>query len=351
MRLDDVETPAILIDLGRVEANLARAQAYADAHGLPLRPHIKTHRLPRFAHRQTALGAAGITCQKLGEAEVMAAAGLSDILVTFNILGAAKLERLAALHARVRIAVVADNAAVIDGYAARFTDPNRPLDVMVECDTGAARNGVQNAAEALDLARRIDAAPGLRLRGLMTYPPNDPDRVGRWLTEARNTIVAAGIAVPEISSGGSPGLYSAHRTAGITEYRPGTYIYSDRMQVAGGLGSLEDCALTVLATVVSRPTPDRAVLDAGSKALAADVCAAPGHGHIVEYPDAIVEKLSEEHAVVDLSACGARPEVGERVRIIPNHVCVVSNLFDRAYLLDEGAVADVVDIAARGKSA
>lgn len=349
MLIDDVDTPALLIDLDRVEANLARAQDYADSHGLPLRPHIKTHRLPRFALAQVALGAKGVTCQKLGEAEVMADAGIDDVLVTYNILGASKLDRLAALHDRIRIGVVADNATVVDGYAARFTDASHPLEVMVECDTGAKRNGVQTAEEALDLARRIDAAPGLRFRGLMTYPPKGGN-AGDWLTEAKATIEATGIAVPEISSGGSPDLYSAHEVAGVTEHRPGTYIYSDRMQVGFGLGSLEDCALTVLATVASRPTPGRAVLDAGSKALAADRAAAPGHGHVVGQPDAVIEALSEEHGVTDISACADFPPIGAKVQVIPNHACVVTNLFDRAYLTRNGEVVEVVEIAARGKS-
>lgn len=350
MNIDDIDTPAILIDLDRVEANLSRAQDYADANGFALRPHIKTHRLPAFAKLQVELGAKGINCQKLGEAEVMADAGLDDILVTFNIIGAAKLDRLAALHARIRIAVVADNVPVIEGYAARFTDPAHPLDVMVECDTGAGRNGVQNADQALDLSRRINAAPGLRFRGLMTYPPSNPEATGKWLAQAKKTIEDAGINVPEISSGGSPALYSAHQTGGITEYRVGTYIYSDRMQAGFGLGTLDNCALSVLLTVASRPTETRAVLDGGSKVLAADLCAAPGHGHIVEYPDAVVTKLSEEHAVVDLSACTDKPQVGTRVRVIPNHACVVTNLFDKVHLMRGTVVEEVLEVAARGKS-
>ncbi|PZX13655.1 D-serine deaminase-like pyridoxal phosphate-dependent protein [Palleronia aestuarii] len=349
MKIADVETPALLIDLDRAEANMKRAQDYADAHDLPLRPHIKTHRLPRFAKAQITLGARGITCQKLGEAEVMADAGIADILVTYNILGTAKLDRLADLHARIRIAVVADNAPVIEGYQARFDDPDHPLGVMVECDTGAGRNGVQTPEEALVLARMIDAAPGLRFLGLMTYPPRD-DRVGARLAGMKEAIEADGIAVREISSGGSPGLYSAHETAGITEYRPGTYIYSDRMQVAAGLGTLEDCALSVLATVVSRPTAERAVLDAGSKALAADLSALPGHGHVMGHPDAVLTGLSEEHAVVDISACKDFPAIGEKVRIVPNHACVVTNLFDSARMIRGSGVEETVRIAARGCS-
>lgn len=350
MNLKDIDTPAILIDLDVAEANMARAQAYADAHKLALRPHIKTHRLPFFAHRQMDLGACGINCQKLGEAEVMADAGLTDILITFNIIGQAKLDRLAALHARVKVAVVADNLPVVEGYAARFTDAEHPLNVFVECDTGAERNGVQSPEEALALARVIDAAPGLRFAGLLTYPPPDPRATGAWLAGAMRVIEAAGIPVPVMSSGGSPTLYSAHETEGITEYRVGTYIFSDRMQVAAGLGTLKDCALSVLLTVASRPTDNRATLDGGSKALAADLCAAPGHGHIVEYPEAVIAKLSEEHAVVDLSACAEKPVVGERVRVIPNHVCVVVNLFEKVHLMRGDKVEEVMTVAARGKS-
>lgn len=350
MNIADIDTPAILIDLDVAEANMARAQTYADEHGLALRPHIKTHRLPYFATRQVELGAKGINCQKLGEAEVMADAGLTDILITFNIIGKAKLDRLAALHSQVRIAVVADNVPVVEGYAGQFTDALRPLDVFVECDTGAERNGVQSGRQALDLARRIDAAPGLRFAGLLTYPPQNPEITGAWLTDAKQIIEAAGISVSKVSSGGSPTLYRAHETAGIDEYRVGTYIFSDRMQVAAGLGTLEDCALSVLMTVASRPTENRATLDGGSKALAADTCAAPGHGHVVEYPDAIVAKLSEEHAVVDLSACAEKPEIGARVRVIPNHVCVVVNLFEKVHLIRGDQVEQILNVTARGKS-
>lgn len=345
-----LDTPCVVIDRRIVESNLQRAQAYADRHGLPLRPHVKTHKLPLFAHRQIALGAVGITCQKLGEAEVMADAGIDDIFIPYNILGAAKLDRLAMLHRRVTLSVTADSAETVAGYAARFADAGRRLPVLVECDTGGGRCGVQTADEALALARQIDAAPGLAFEGLMTYPPRAANEtVEAWLAGAAALIRAAGLPVNRISNGGSPGFYSAAEVRSATEHRPGTYIYSDRMQVSLGHGTLADCALTVLATVVSRPTPERAILDAGSKALAADTCAAPGHGHIVEYPDALISGLSEEHATVDLSACAARPAVGEKVRVIPNHVCVVSNLFEAVTLVEDGVVVDRLPVAARGR--
>ncbi len=351
MHIDAIDTPAVLIDLDRVEANLKRAQDYADAHGLPLRPHVKTHKLPEMAKKQVALGAIGITCQKIGEAAAMADGGLTDIFLPYNILGASKLDRLADLNARVTLSVTADNAETIAGYAARFA-AEAPLTVLVECDTGAGRCGVQTPEEAVTLAGQIAAAPGLTFGGLMTYPPRGGTvRADAWLQEAKAALEAAGLPPGVISSGGTPDLYRAAEGTVTTEYRPGTYIYSDRMQVAFGLGTLEDCALTVKATVVSRPTPNRAVLDSGSKALAADPVPAPhaGHGHVVEYPDAVITALSEEHAVVDLSACADKPAIGDTVRVIPNHACVVTNLFDTAFLVRGDSVEREAEITSRGK--
>lgn len=349
MLVSDIDTPAVLIDMDKVEANLSRAQKHADENGLRLRPHVKTHKLPQLARKQLKLGAIGITAQKLGEAEAMADGGLTDIFLPYNILGAAKLDRLAALHARVTLSVTADSAETIAGYAARFT-ADHPLAVLVECDTGARRCGVQTPAEALALARAISAAPGLHFGGLMSYPPQGKlVQVQRWLTDVREHLTDAGLPPEIISTGGTPDLMHAAEVDVATEYRPGTYIYSDRMQVGWGHGTIEDCALTVLSTVVSRPTPDRAVLDAGSKALAADPAPLPGHGHIIAYPDAVVTALSEEHGVVDLAACAEKPRIGEVVRVIPNHACVVTNLFDRVYLMRGETLEEFATITSRGR--
>lgn len=347
----DLDTPAVVVDLDRALANIARAQALADAAGLRLRPHIKTHKLPLLAHAQMRAGAAGITCQKLGEAEVMADAGLDDILVTYNILGRAKLERLAALHARIRIAVVCDGAEVLAGYAAHFTDPAHPLPVLIECETGSDRCGVRSPEAALELARAIDAAPGLRFGGLMTYPARGGGgAVAAFVAQASGLLAQAGLPPPVVTSGGTPDMARMGAVAGVTEYRPGTYVYGDRMQVAWGAMAEADCALTVLATVVSRPAPDRAILDAGSKALAADmVPGLPGHGAILEYPGATLIRLNEEHGIVDLAGSDRRPRVGEVVRILPNHACVVSNLFDTVHLVQGGRVVASPAVAARGR--
>ena len=350
MLFPDVDTPAVLIDLDRVEANLQRAQAYADEHGLPLRPHIKTHKLVRFAQRQVELGAVGITCQKIGEAEVMADGGVTDILLPYNILGPQKLARLKALAARTRLTVTADSATTVAGLAETFADAGAPLSVLVECDTGMGRCGVQTPEAAVDLARTIEAAPGLSFRGLMTYPAaGQVAENAAWLARAKAALIAANLAPEVISNGGTPDLWHAHEVAEATEHRPGTYIYLDRFQAEKGVGTLEDCALTVLATVVSRPTETRAIIDAGSKALTSDTLGLEGFGVVLGYPGAVIRSLSEEHGIIDLTECPEKPAIGERLRIIPNHACPVSNLFDQVTLVSGDAVRDTVRVDARGR--
>ncbi len=350
MRLDDLDTPCVLIDIERTEANLARAQSYAQTNGLALRPHIKTHKLPRFALRQVELGAVGITCQKLGEAEVMADAGVKDIFLPYNILGEAKLARLKALAARVRMSVTADSEAVVAGLARTFAGAARSLPVLVECDTGMGRCGVQTPAEALALSRAIAAAPGLEFGGLMTYPAaGKVEANASWLAEAVDMLRREGLPPAVVSNGGTPDLWHAGEVAVATEHRPGTYIYLDRFQVAKGVGTLDDCALSVLATVVSRPTPERAVIDAGSKALTSDTLGLDGFGLVLGYPEAVIRSLSEEHGTIDLSGCARKPAIGERLRIVPNHACVVSNLFDAVVLVSGDEVLEIVPVAARGR--
>ena len=347
---ESLDTPCVLIDIDRVEANLMRAQAYADAQGLKLRPHIKTHKLARFAKRQVELGAVGITCQKLGEAETMADAGLTDIFLPYDIVGERKLARLKALAKRVKLSVTADNPIVVEGLARAFEGGEAPLRVLVECDTGMGRCGVQNPAAAVALARAIEASPGLTFAGLMTYPAaGQVEANAAWLAEAVALLTQANLRPAIVSNGGTPDLWRAGEVTAATEHRPGTYIYLDRYQVAKGVGSLEDCALTVLTTVVSRPTETRAVIDAGSKALTSDTLGLEGFGLALGYPEAKIVSLSEEHGVIDLSASERKPKIGERLRVLPNHACVVSNLFDTVTLVRGDEVVESVRVDARGR--
>ncbi len=350
MNIDQLETPVPVIDLDRMERNLARMQAYCDRHGLRLRPHIKTHKLPHLARRQMELGAVGVTCQKLGEAEVMADAGLADILVSYPLIGPAKALRLAALARRVRMQVAADNPLALETAAEAARAAQAPVGVLIEFDSGNKRTGVTSVDEALQLARAVLAA-GLRFDGLMTYPSSAA--TATFAGAAKAAFAEVGIPIPTVSGGGTPRGWRAHEIEGVTEVRVGTYIYQDRATVGAGAAALEDCALEVLATVVSRPTQDRAIIDAGSKSLSSDLVAAEfgaGYGLLLDYPDAVIERLSEEHGMVDLSACRGKPALGERVRILPNHVCAVSNLHDRVVASRGGEVADIWPVAARGRT-
>jgi D-serine deaminase-like pyridoxal phosphate-dependent protein len=348
--LDQVSTPMPVIDEDRLEANISRAQAYFDQHGKGLRPHIKTHKIVAVAKAQRAAGAIGINCQKVSEADVFAQAGFEDILITYNILGAAKLKRLRALHERVpRLSVVADSTVTVDGLAAAF-DTARPLTVLVECDTGGKRCGVQTPEAAFALAERIVAAPSLRFGGVLTYPAaGGAEAVEAFLRRTMALLADKGIDCPVRSSGGSPDLFKAHLVPSATEHRAGTYVYNDRSMVRAGECTRADLAMHVLATVVSRPAEDRAVLDAGSKTLTSDLLGFSDYGEIDGFEGARIVSLSEEHAVVDISACREGfPPIGGQVRIVPNHTCVVSNLFDRMVFHRNGVVTRVEDVAARG---
>ncbi len=349
--LSQVPTPMPVIDEDRLAANIARAQTYMAEHGLGFRPHIKTHKLASVARAQVAAGAVGLNCQKLTEAEAFAEAGFDDLLITYNILGPARLARLRALNDRVaRLTVCADSAVTVEGYAQAFAGAEKPLAVMVECDTGGGRVGVQTPQAAVELAALIAAQPGLRFQGLLTYPaPGGAAAVEAFLAAAMALLDARGIACPVRSNGGSPDLWKAHLVPSATEHRAGTYVYNDRSMVRAGECGPADLAMQVLATVVSRPTPTRAVLDAGSKALTSDLLGFAEFGEIADLPGARILSLSEEHAVVDLSACtGPLPGVGDQVRVIPNHTCVVSNLFDRMAFHRGGVVTRVEPLIARG---
>lgn len=345
----DLETPTVLIDLDIVEANIERVQSLFDTLGIGLRPHIKTHKLPHLAELQMKQGAIGIAAQKISEAEVFAAAGFTDILLCFNLLSPSKIARLRALTDTCHITVVADNLATVQALSAGMAGNVTPLDVLVECETGANRCGVQSPEAACDLAQAIADAPGLSFAGLMTYPPPGGEaHVQAFLTQARDLCIAAVGSCRVISGGGTPTLANAGQTPVLTEYRAGTYIYYDRSQMARGACTLDQCALTVLATVVSRPTPTRAVLDTGSKSLTSDLLGLTGYGTILGFPDAEITSLSEEHGVVTLKTGSAQPEIGQKVQIVPNHACPVSNLFDRVTLHRSGTVIRETEVAARG---
>jgi D-serine deaminase-like pyridoxal phosphate-dependent protein len=347
-QVTDLETPAVTVLLDVVERNIRRVHEHLARHGIANRPHVKTHKIPALGRMQMAAGAVGITCQKLGEVEVFAEAGVADdVLLAFNVIGAAKIERLLAVSRRLRrLAVVFDNEVVARGLSQAARAAGTEIPFLLECDTGLGRNGVQTPAAALELVRTAMRMGGLRFEGLMTFPNQPGTRP--FFERALDLFQRAGIAVPVVSGGGTPALFSAQSIPQLTEHRAGTYVYNDRMTVAAGAATWDDCAMRVRCTVVSRPAPDRAVLDAGSKVFTSDLYTVTGYGYLPAYPEAQVVRLSEEHGVVDLSGCGARPGVGEVVEVVPNHCCVVSNMVDEVYAVRRGTVETVWPVAARG---
>ena len=344
-------TPAVVIDLDRVERNIARVQAICDAAGVANRPHIKTHKSPILARMQRDAGARGITCQKLGEAEVMVDGGLDDILISYNLFGSHKMGRLGALLRRANVTVAADNPTVIEGLTEAARIAERPLPVVVECDTGRKRAGVETAGEAVELARLIGRLAGLQFAGFMFYPTETSwPETQRFFDTARAGLQDAGLEPRIISTGGTPNLVNVGKLAGATEHRAGTCIFNDRMMLECGAATLDDCALTVYATVVSRAAPERGILDSGSKTLTADPGGGlDGFGLILEHPQARIHAFAEEHGFLDLKGCNERPKVGDVVRIIPNHVCVVVNMIDQMIAVRGDDIVDVIPVAARGR--
>ncbi len=372
MKLTELRTPCVLIDRARVDRNIDRMQAAAGARGIRLRPHAKTHKIPAMARWQIGRGAAGICCAKLGEAEAFAEAGIEDIRIPYP-LNPVNADRLLALLDRTHLSFIVDNLEVARGWSRAVQAAGRRVDVLVKVDVGLHRCGIDpEAAGAADFVAEIAALPGLRFRGLLSHAghaysaASDAEIEAIAQTEARllATLAArardAGVPVEEISVGSTPTARFSVQLDGLTELRPGNYIYYDRTQVSLGSATWEDCALTVLARVVSRPARDRLILDSGSKTLTNDLGRGtgptPGYGAVMQSLEAAapdeslsIERLSEEHAAVRVKSGDCPLAPGDLVRIVPNHSCPVSNLVDKVWLVDGDAVVEALDVAARGR--
>jgi D-serine deaminase-like pyridoxal phosphate-dependent protein len=358
--IDELQTPVVLIELPILERNIARMSELAGRHGVQLRPHAKTHKVPEIGRLQLAAGAVGLSLAKTSEAEVFASAGFEDIFIAYPVVGADKGRRLLALADRIRLAVGADSVEGAATLASVFHAAHRQLDVMLKVDVGLHRVGVAPEA-ALQTARRLAELRGIRLRGIFThaghaYGAETPAAVaavaqgeGTTLAGVAQQLKSAGLSADVVSVGSTPTARHAMGVPGVSECRPGNYVYHDASQVELGTCTLADCAMTVLATVVSVPAPDRAVLDAGSKTLSSDPLRprAGGHGFVLDSRSRLA-RLSEEHGVVEVAA-GDHFQVGQRVRILPNHACVVSNLHDRVLGVRDGRVEAEWAVAARGR--
>ena len=374
MQLSDFPTPQVLIDRTRALNNIARVQALASGAGVRLRPHAKTHKSPIVAQWQIDAGAVGIACAKVGEAEVFVEAGITDVRLPYPV-NPANAPRLIPLMDRASISIIVDHEAVVRGWSEAMRRAGRTLDVLIKVDVGFHRCGIDPSAGALAFIQTVAALPGLKLRGLLShaghaYHAASEDELksiarqeAETLADLRARAAASGIALDEFSVGATPTLRFSAGQTGVTELRPGNYVYFDRTQVALGAATLDDCALTVLATVVSKH-PGRIILDCGSKTLTNDqargIAPAAGYGAVLagesddldyarEIDDTlIVERLSEEHATVRVTG-STRLEPGDRVRLVPNHSCVVSNLVDVVRLVDGEQVIETLRVAARGR--
>lgn len=360
--LADLETPIPVVDLDRLARNLDRAAVYATTHGLALRPHIKTHKSPRVAAEQIKRGAVGVTCATPFEAEVMSGV-CADILVAYPPVGAPRAKRLAALPESAKLTVALDSLRAIEDIAAAARAQDRPIGVYIELDLGMHRVGTPHVDEAIALARAVCARPPLEFTGIAFYPGHVREPVDRQASKLEDLSAAlqsaidsfdrAGMRPGVVSGGSTPTMWHTHEIRGVTEFRPGTYVYNDRTTAEIGACAWDDCALTVLATVVSTAVPNQAVVDAGTKALGREPMrgsdTAEGFGALLDHPDVVVKSMSEEHGILDLSKSNWRPSVGDVVRIVPNHVCIVVHLND----IIAGIRGDVVEttwpVAARGR--
>jgi D-serine deaminase-like pyridoxal phosphate-dependent protein len=357
--VEEIETPAAVLDLDRLTANLERLQSYADRHGIALWPHAKTHKSPEIGLQQLAIGAAGLTVAKTGEAEVFHEAGVPRLLLHYPPFGIDKWDRLAGLAADgLALTVAVDSAAAAEGLAAALQRRGATAELLVELDVGLHRTGQVTAAGALDIARRLSELPAVEVAGISCYPGHareDPatirpvvEAVDALLRETRDAFTAAGIRCDRISGGSTPTRYLTHESC-VNELRAGTYALLDRNDAAAEpeLG-LDAVALSVAVTVVSDAVPGQIVIDAGSKTLTSDGHPEGGHGAIVDWPDARVRTLNEEHGYVDVSTMDVRPQVGDRLRVIPNHACGCVNMHDGLLGVRNGVVERVIAVAARG---
>ena len=359
------DTPGVVVDLGIVRANISRAAVIAAEAGKMLRPHTKTHKLPQIARLQVDAGAVGVQVAKLGEAEVMVDGGISDVLVGYPIVGERKLNRLTALAERSRITVSLDSLEAAQGVSAAADRAGVEIGLLVEIDTGLRRLGLQPGAEAAHLGERIASLPGVRLEGVFSHEghvysaaggPAEKERLTReacaQTVETAEVIRSRGIDVRTVSVGSAGTFRFAVQCHGVTEVRPGTYVFNDRSQIEQGAAAASDVAALVVATVVSRPTPGRIVVDAGSKVLASDrmLMANPPatFGGVIGRDGWNVARLSEEHGVIEIPS-SANVSIGERILIMPNHICPVVNLANELTIVEDGEVVDQWPVAARGR--
>jgi D-serine deaminase-like pyridoxal phosphate-dependent protein len=358
VHVSEIDTPALVVDLDIFERNLRRVANYAREHNLRLRPHAKTHKAVWIGRRQLDLGAAGLTCAKVTEAEVMMGAEPHDLLLAYPIMGRVKLDRLMHIASGTRVTVALDSVEAARGLSEAATEE---IGVLAEVDVGLGRVGVAPGEPLLALACAIGNLPRLRLEGITFYPGHIKSmdaagldalaKLSALLRSILDDCSRAGIEVKIVSGGSTPALFHSHEIDGLNEIRPGTYVFNDVNTIRSGACALEDCAASILATIVSTARPGHIIIDGGSKTFSSDRPASSEvtFGHIVEAPGARFHKMNEEHGFVDLTGAAREFRIGERVHVIPNHICVAVNLHEKMYGLRGETVERVWQVDARGK--
>jgi D-serine deaminase-like pyridoxal phosphate-dependent protein len=362
MTLYEIETPALCVDLDTLEKNLQRMGHYVKDHGLKLRPHTKTHKIPEIAAMQIAAGAYGLTVAKSSEAAVMAAAQMPNLLIAYPVYGRHKWIRLAEIAAGgTEITVAIDDATTLSGLSSAAAEKNVLINILVEVDVGMHRCGFQSSTSVLDLARKAADSPGIHFAGLNLYPGHiwaTGEEQGRELMEVSavveevtGALAGAGLSCQVVSGGSTPTAFQSHLVRALTEIRPGTYVFNDRNTLDAKACQLSDCALEVVVTTVSRAIPGYVVVDGGSKTFSSDRLlsgAQSGFGLVSAAPSLVLERLSEEHGQIRVPEGERRPEIGDKLRLIPNHVCAAVNLHNRLWYHRKGEILGSWNIAGRG---
>lgn len=362
----DLPTPCLLIDKEIAEDNIRMMQERADSLGLKLRPHIKTHRMPYYAKLQVEAGACGIACAKIGEAEVMADAGIKDIFIANEVIGVDKYERLRELHRKIHVRIGIDNKVQLAQMEQVFEGEATPLEVLVEYEVGEVRTGVVTDEQLKDLVEAIKSCKNVVLKGIFSHEghtykaDNIEDCCAKAKIAYERTVRAAdiirsmGVDLDTVSIGATPSVMNGDYYEGVTELRLGTYVFFDVGQ-SKAISDFSHCAATVLASVISKPQDERVVIDAGAKALVSQnrptgICATNGFGAIKGAEHIVIDNLFDEHGVINNAEFRDSLEVGDKVEVIPSHICPTVNLYDKAYLVSEGKVICELPIECRGKS-
>lgn len=362
MHVSEIETPAIIVDLDIMERNIRRIADYAREHELRLRPHTKTHKSTLLGRMQLDAGAVGLTVAKVGEAEVLVNTGTPDLLIAYPVLGKSKLQRLLQVARKTSVTVAVDSFEVAKGISEAASEAGLEIGLLLEQDEGLGRTGLTSVEGLIELAKSVHGLPGLRLLGFNFYPGHIKstdaeslqklDELNERLNETVAQWEAAGLPLEIISGGSTPTLFESHRLAALNEIRPGTYIFNDRNTIVSGACSVEDCAAHVLVTVVSKNRAEGLIIDGGSKTFSSDALSIEGtttFGLVREAPEAQFVKMNEEHGYVNLPGAHERFQIGDRLRVLPNHICVAVNLHERVYGIRGDVVEKVWDVEARGK--